>query len=227
MSVAIKRKCSCCGNDLYIDVNNINEAIYYDKKTYHSSCFIEMCNKRINMKRKNVSQKWQEVLDNIEEIKQHSYEHFNTFIIKDELFRFIIEAYHINIIPTTVWQKINNIYNGTFKGMSIGIPPSHLLDMWQKKIHLLNKIANDNKTKGLEMSIEKRLNYDLSILVNKYDSYLKWIEKQKILEIESKQSIDTNSQNVNIYIMNIQSNENNTKESTDNMIDLVDDIFDN
>ena len=51
----VKRKCGCCGENLYINKNNIDDAIYYDKKTYHSSCFINICNKRSQMKREDVS----------------------------------------------------------------------------------------------------------------------------------------------------------------------------
>lgn len=28
----VKRKCGCCGENLYINKNNIDDAIYYDKK---------------------------------------------------------------------------------------------------------------------------------------------------------------------------------------------------
>lgn len=70
--------------------------------------------------------------------------------------------------------------------MSVGIPPSDLLDMWQRKIDMLNGIAKKNEVKGIHMQPEQRLSYDLSILINKYDSYLRWKEKQKILEAEKE-----------------------------------------
>ena len=185
-NIGIKRKCSCCGEDFYISKDNIDDAIYYDKKTYHSSCFINICNKRSQMKREDVSQKWTWVLNHLDSIKQESYEHLKLAVVKENVFNFIKDAYDITIIPTTVWQKLSNIYNGTFKGMTYGIPPEHLLDMWERKIDMLNGIANRNNTKGRTMNVDQRINYDLSVLVNKYDSYLKWLEKQKILEAEKE-----------------------------------------
>ena len=140
-NIGIKRKCSCCGEDFYISNNNIEDAIYYDKKTYHSSCFINICNKRSQMKREDVSQKWTWVLNNLDSIKRESYEHLRLAVVKEDVFNFIKEAYDVTIIPSTVWQKLGNIYNGTFKGMSFGIPPEHLLDMWKRKIDMLNGIA--------------------------------------------------------------------------------------
>ena len=220
-NIGIKRKCSCCGEDFYISKDNIDDAIYYDKKTYHSSCFINICNKRSQMKREDVSQKWTWVLNHLDSIKQESYEHLKLAVIKEDVFNFIKDAYDITIIPTTVWQKLSNIYNGTFKGMTYGIPPEHLLDMWERKIDMLNGIANRNNTKGRTMNVDQRINYDLSVLVNKYDSYLKWLEKQKILEAEKE--IEKNENIVGKTIGYVS--QKTEKSNVDDISDLVDDIF--
>lgn len=220
-NIGIKRKCSCCGEDFYISKDNIDDAIYYDKKTYHSSCFINICNKRSQMKREDVSQKWTWVLNHLDSIKQESYEHLKLAVIKEDVFNFIKDAYDITIIPTTVWQKLSNIYNGTFKGMTYGIPPEHLLDMWERKIDMLNGIANRNNTKGRTMNVDQRINYDLSVLVNKYDSYLKWLEKQKILEAEKEIEKNENIVGKTIGYVVQKAEKNNS----DDISDLVDDIF--
>lgn len=220
-NIGIKRKCSCCGEDFYISKDNIDDAIYYDKKTYHSSCFINICNKRSQMKREDVSQKWTWVLNHLDSIKQESYEHLKLAIVKEDVFNFIKDTYDITIIPTTVWQKLSNIYNGTFKGMTYGIPPEHLLDMWERKIDMLNGIANRNNTKGKTMNADQRINYDLSVLVNKYDSYLKWLEKQKILEAEKE--IEKNENIVGKTIGYVA--QKTEKNNSDDISDLVDDIF--
>ena len=220
--IGIKRKCGCCGEYLYINKNNIDDAIYYDKKTYHSSCFINICKKRSANKRVDISEKWNWVYNHIKSIKNDTYLHFIDLIEKDEVYQFIKEAYDLTIIPTTVWQKLSNIYEGTFKGMSVGIPPSDLLDMWKRKIDMLNGIAKKNETKGIHMQPDQRLNYDLSILVNKYDSYLRWKEKQRILEAEKETEKTQNivSQSIG-YTKNISQDNN----ETDDISDLVDDIF--
>lgn len=218
---SIKRVCSCCKNTIYIDNDNIESAIYYDKKTYHSNCFFNMCNRRSKMVRADVSQKWEWVLRNIDSIMYESHEHLYKEICKEAVYDFIKEAYSLSIIPTTVWQKISNIYSGTFKGMSSGIPPEHLLDMWKRKINMLNSNAYKNIAKGKKMSPDQRLNYDLSVLINKYDSYLKWLEKQKIIEAEK--SVE---QNENIVVKSIGYGKQNTvNENTDDISSLVDDIF--
>ena len=222
----IERKCGCCRESFYINNENINDAIYYDKITYHSKCFVDMCNKRSHDTRKKISEKWTRVLNNLKVIEAKSYLHFSTEITKKNIFEFIKEAYDITIIPTTVWQKLSAIYDGTFKGMSSGIPPEHLLDMWKKKIDMLNDIANMNITKGKKMGTAQRINYDLTILLNKYDSYLKWLEKQKIIEAENRQKAKSEVTNITTSIINIKVNKENISQKNDDISNLVDDIFD-
>lgn len=219
--VGIRRKCGCCEEYFYISHNDIDDAIYYDKKTYHSSCFINMCNKRSQMKREDVSQKWTWVLNHLDQIRKESYQHLSLAITKENVFEFIKDSYDVTIVPTTVWQKLSDIYSGTFKGMSVGIPPEHLLDMWKRKIDMLNGIADRNRTKGLVMSSDKRINYDLSILVNKYDSYLRWIEKQRIIEAEKEIE---KSENIVGKSIGYTSNKPE-KNDPDDISALVDDIF--
>lgn len=220
--MGIKRKCGCCKEYFYISNNDIDNAIYYDKQTYHSSCFINICNKRSKMKREDISQKWTWVLNHLDQIRKESYQHLSLSITKENVFEFIKDAYDVTIVPTTVWQKLSEIYSGTFKGMSVGIPPEHLLDMWKRKIDMLNGIADRNKTKGVVMSSDKRINYDLSILVNKYDSYLRWLEKQKI--IASEKEIEKSDNIVGKSIGYTASNKSE-KNDSDDISALVDDIF--
>lgn len=220
--IEIKRKCFCCKEEFFINKNNIDDAIYYDKKTYHSSCFIKMLNKKTTTNNK-YKQKWQEVLNSLDSIKSDSYNHFNFTFVKEDLYDFIRNNYDITIVPSVIWIKLNNIYTGNLEGMSRGIPINHLLDMWKKKINMLNNIASNNIKQGKKMSTTGRINYDLSILVNKYDSYLKWLEKQKIIQAE----IDNKKTQARInsdLIRNIK-NDNVNKRNKDNIENIVDDIF--
>ena len=174
------------------------------------------------MKREDVSRKWTWVLNHLDQIRRESYQHLSLAITKENVFDFIKDSYDVTIVPTTVWQKLGEIYNGTFKGMSVGIPPEHLLDMWKRKIDMLNGIADRNKTKGIIMGSDKRINYDLSILINKYDSYLKWLEKQKIIASEKEIEKNENIVGKSIGYTTVNKSERN---DSDDISALVDDIF--
>jgi len=229
---SVTRTCSYCEcvkvddginlGKILIYRDSINNVILFDDKYYHKDCFLEMCNKKIE---KRKLQKWILAIENIKlyEIAAQTAikEHFN----KDDVYRWMLESYTLTVIPSQTWKKINRIYAGEIDGMSIGIPPEHLYDMWKRKINYLNKIWNNNKTKGKEMDGAQKLNYDLTVLVNQYDSYLSWLNKQKILEAEEN-TIHTNIlQNVDLQKMSKQNN-NNKNSNNENMDDLLNELFD-
>jgi predicted double-glycine peptidase len=77
------------------------------------------------------------------------------------------------------------------------------------------------------MNTTQRLNYDLSVLVNKYDSYLKWAEQQKVLEAENLNTQQNSCSEINRYAKSISYiSSNNTTSQSDDISNLVDDIFD-
>lgn len=218
----IERKCNCCKEVLVINNDNIDDAIYYDKNFYHSSCFIEKCTKLSKSQRKNTSPKWGIALKNLDNIKHDSSVYIHSCVAKESIFDFIRKTYGISNVPPYIFEKLSRIYTGTFKGMSIAIPPEHLLDMWQRKMNMLNRIFMQNIAKGNKMAPEARINYDLSVLIGKYDSYLRWLEQKKVLEAEK----DMN-RNENIVMKSIGYNtqRNNEFNTNDDISDLVNDIF--
>lgn len=217
---AISRVCACCKESFYIDEQNIDEVIYYDKKYYHSNCFINICNKRSQSKSENISSKWTKIKNSLNEIKKESRKYIIERIYEDKIYNFILESYGITFVPKTIFQKLADIYSGTWRGMSIGIQPEHLLDMWTKKMNYLNKVANNNVSKGMNLNEVQRILYDLSILISKYDSYLKYIEKQQIIESEKVE--DNSEMYIGKTICTPYVNKINNEED---ISDLVDDIF--
>ena len=89
---------------------------------------------------------------------------------------------------------MDSVYKGTYKNLNKPVPPEDLLDMWRQKKNYLEKVSEQNRKKGTEIDGINRVNYDLAILLSKYDSYLKWKEQQKIavaeIEEQKKRSIE-------------------------------------
>jgi len=218
-----KRKCAYCENNIVISRFNNEKIIYFDKKYYHSECFIELCNVKISSPRTN-KEKWTTAINNIEVLEEETNKIMQDFIDKDNVYKFMLESYDIKIVPYQIFQKLSAIYNGTFVGMSVPIPPSHLLDMWKRKMHFLNKIYNKNKSTGKEFDKAHRVNYDLSVLINKYDDYLGWLKKQEILESEAKNSKAKINNNVNLQ--KLGKHINRSQKSDEDLDDLLDEIFD-
>ena len=134
----------------------------------------------------------------------------------------LYKTYDITFLPNRFYIKLDEIYKGTYKNLSCSISPSVLLDMWQRKINYLNKVNFNNKNKGKIMDKQQRINYDLSILLSKYDSYLNWIKEQKLIQEE----IEKDSHNQKINYKNLSINNKKEKEETkkiniDNIIDEI------
>lgn len=222
-SIRIKRKCECCKEEVLIGKENISDFIYYDKKTYHSKCFTNVCKKRMVSKRSDVSVKWEKIYNSINSIQSDSFTHFMSSLVKEDIFYFIQYSYDITVVPSSVWQRIADINSGNYKTLhGNGIPIEHLYDMWTKKIDMLNSIYSQNVASGNKMDTTRRLNYDLAILVNKYDSYKKWLEKKRINDIEN----ETIKSDTLVHEMHIQRQDiQNTKDNEDDISSLVDDIF--
>lgn len=91
----------------------------------------------------------------------------------------IYMTYGVSYLSSRFFQKLESIYKGTFQRLNKPCPPEDLLDMWMQKKPYLDKVALRNQQKGMEMSTEQRINYDLAILLSKYDDYLAWKNKMK------------------------------------------------
>ncbi len=224
--IEITYKCCVCGEDISVNLETIGEAVYCDKKIYHSDCFAEMAEKRAKSKNKKISDKWKFILADIGKVRKESYIYFKNRLYKAAVCQFIEDNYYIKVIPRSIHIRLGDIYNGSYIRLPRGIPPSHILDMWERKRDFLNRVYENNISKGKCMDVYERILYDLGVLANSYDSYLKWREKQKKISAEMKNN--PQKQNTEIY----KFMESLSPESTDisqkhfDMSALADEIFD-
>ena len=189
---AITRKCSICKEPIYI--NDTNEDFFItlknETKSYtHTNCYIE---KQTTKKRSPKTVK--ECQEYIEQCRQSTKAIEKKKSTKNELYEFLFDMYDISYFPQYFYIKMDSVYKGTMKNLNKPVPPEDLLDMWKQKRNYLDKVAEQNRKKGNEISGVNRVNYDLAILLSKYDSYLKWKEQQKIaiaeLDESKKRSIE-------------------------------------
>ena len=189
---AITRKCSICKEPIYI--NDTNEDFFItlknETKSYtHTNCYIK---KQTTKKRSPKTV--EECREYIEQCRQNTKVTEKKKSTKNELYEFLFDMYDISYFPQYFYIKMDSVYKGTMKNLNKPVPPEDLLDMWKQKRNYLDKVAEQNRKKGNEISGVNRVNYDLAILLSKYDSYLKWKEQQKIaiaeLDESKKRSIE-------------------------------------
>jgi hypothetical protein len=197
-----------------------DDVVYHNKKHYyHFQCLVK---KQLNKKTNKLSE--EQIEKNIREIQSKSQCAVNDIIFKNRLYSWIQNNYNVVVLPKYFFIKMDSIYSGTYKGLSCGIPAEHILDMWKRKKTELDKIALNNTTKGKEINGLSRVQYDLAIIINKYDSYLNWIEKQKILEHEKNKIIEEKTNKINYNNINRKIDTQNTNIEND-INSILDEVF--
>jgi len=216
MTISITRKCKCCKEYLDIEKDNF---VYYKKRYYHFDCAI---NETLDRKNNKLSK--EQCVDKFTQLQNENREEINNIINKERLYKWLQNTYNTVVLPSYFYIKMDEIFSGIYKGLSKDIPPEDLLDMWKRKKNELDRINNSNSRKGKNLIGVARINYDLAILLNKYDSYLKWKEDQKLLENEKQNIInEANKPKINYDLIN-KSVEKNKNTST-NINDLLDEVF--
>jgi len=204
------RKCGLCKEN--IELEKEKKTVLQSKKYYHYDCFIE---KEINKKR-NVLTK-EEIENLASQLIEENKNFINEIINKNHLYLWLQKKYNLTMIPTYIYQKLADIYNGTWKDINIKIPPEDILDMFKRQWHNLEQIHISNINKGKKLSPENRLNYDLSVIINKSSSYYEWRKKQEEQQIEMMQSIESSQATNNFRSsmgieQNVTSNENDLSQ---------------
>lgn len=104
-----------------------------------------------------------------------------------QLTDFIYKEYGLTFLPNYFFVNLSKIYKGEYKNLKEPIPVEDLFDMWQKKMDYLNKTYAYNKEHGKDMNGVQRVSYDLAILLNKYDSYKRWKDKQAAIHEQERE----------------------------------------
>lgn len=216
MDINITRICKYCREKIDLEKDNF---VYYKKRYYHFDCAV---NEQLDRKNNKLSK--EKCTEKFIQLQNESEKEISNIINREKLYKWLQITYNTVVLPQYFYIKMDEIFSGIYKGLSKGIPPEDLHDMWKRKKNELDRINNSNSRKGKNLIGIARINYDLAILLNKYDSYLKWKEDQKLLENEKQNIInEANKPKINYNLIN-KSVEKNKNTST-NINDLLDEVF--
>lgn len=218
----MKRICTECHQNIIFDKQNINEVIKFENKYFHYDCFINACKRKSS--NPHAAPKWGVALGSIDKIQKDTRDFFkcNDDIERDEIYNFIVENYNVEVVPPYVFIKLNEIYSGTRKNMPYKIPPEDLLDMWKRKKAngFLDRTRAKNIAKGKNMNTVQQINYDLAVLVNQYDSYLKWKEQNKLLEQSANEEKNKQpTQKIDYDKLSVTAKKKEQEEDIDSLLD--------
>lgn len=195
--------------------------VYYEGQYWCIDCLIQ---KRTSSRTKK--DKWQseEADSKIASLRIETEVHLHSLISKDALYDYIDQYYAPSFVPTRFYEKMASIFDGTYKGLKVPIPPEDLLDMLQRKVGFLEKqaVKKWGNTPPEPMS---RINYDLAIVINKYDSYLAWKKKSEIESAQAKQHAEEREQSVQyVYVPTPHAQQQDSSQV--DIGSILDDLFD-
>ena len=222
----ILRKCKICDKPKTKTIKLETEKfIYYQNSYYHYDCFIKFQ----TGKKLLTLDKAKELADEMV-IKTIESDYVNSLIDRDRLTYWIYDNYNLTVLPVLFFQKIKQINDGTF-AVRINAPIYYydLLQIFKKMKTYLDKVNNNNERKGKKIDLLRRIDYDLAIVINNYDEYLKWKQKQKTEEIEKKIIKDDillkNDMKFNNTISLMQRKNTNNHNDEINISDILDEVF--
>lgn len=216
MKKGITRLCVFCKEPIYIESDD--NTYVYDKEFLHGyahkHCFID---KKTSLKRN----KW--TVEECNEWLDAAAHKTKARVTQRYLTDWIFKTYDISFLPPYFYTKLSSIIDGSNEKVSRPIPVGDILDMWQRKIDYLDKVAATNKDKGKLIEGASRVNYDLSILLSKYDSYLAWKEATEAENKKVVQSIENSKQDVDYSTISVLPKHKSATEKI-NISNIIDEI---
>lgn len=167
-------KCWYCKEEIVLETT---ELCMFRKKPYHRKCLLEK-----ETSKKRGALKIEDIPEFLDDIKDESQRHSNKLVGRSILIKWIQIEYNMVILPSFVINKLDSIIDGKLDGLLMPIPPDHMLDMWKMKFSELRRIEQSNIKKGRRFKKPHLVSYDMSIIANKYESYLDYLKKQELIK---------------------------------------------
>jgi hypothetical protein len=154
-----------------------------------------MCDQKIANKRKDVSSAWTEVKSNVDDLVAETTKEQMVQVAKDELSKWLLVHYDISFLSSRLFMKLNDIYNGTFKGLAYPIGPIELSEEWQ---YYWSELCAIRRNRGIVG--EGAINYDLTVLLSKNAEYRKMKEKERVAKAVREQQMEDETE-VNVAVI--------------------------
>jgi hypothetical protein len=212
------RKCRYCDTEEKTINLEENRYVKNNNEYYHYDCYIQkLINKKdpYTLKEAEIetARLWNETQKSEVQVKiKNNYD-------KNKLINYLIKLYGFQSskeIPNHFFIQISNINNGKHSKISEPISCADLYYIYRKLTSYLNKLAYNKKIPN-----ERRIFWDLSIILSKYPEYKKWKLSKLEEDEEIKRIIElhkTSNNKINSKENNIIKNEKNFNINDDNLI---------
>jgi len=225
----IVRKCGLCdydkhGKSLGNEIKSINletdDYLKSDGKFYHTDCFI----KKEQSRKKNRLSDYQIQLLVIKTKDKNKLE-LQKIVDADRLAYWLYDCYEVTVLPSSFFNKLKSINDGSYKGLKEGIDNESILNIFIKMKLYLDKNAESLKNKGRGFKgVTERINYDLSVIINNYDKYKVWKKEQESQTLRNVEQ-DNYVEKKQLFDNKIKNIDNRSKNDEIDIVSLIDELF--
>lgn len=213
-------KCNTCKAVLVASPYD-NSFVWYDGQYFCVECLIK---KRTSTRTKKDRWQPEEANEKIKILINQTQKHLHSIVSKDALYDYLDAYYSPSFVPKKFYEKMASIFDGTYKGLKVPVPPEDLLDMLQQKQSYLEKQAikkwGDNPPEPMS-----RINYDIAIVISRYDRYLAWRNEKEAEQKALEQQLQSQCK-VQTATHTPKPQQNNKKETEIDISKLIDELFD-
>jgi hypothetical protein len=196
--------CVICKETIIANKQNDEGIVRFDDKYWHKNCFIDTCKRRTGNKRYK-KYDWQDALDNIDTWQRDAQQMMQIAVEKDDLYNFLISHYKLSCTNTTLFTRLQSVYDGTYHGLLYPISPKELMEEWE---YYYTQLVDGRTYKN--MTDEQAIPYDLAILLAKNAEYREIMERRKI-EAQVREAQKSTEVDFNEHAM-IAIRKNNSKQ---------------
>lgn len=200
------RKCAYCKNE-----DNVSDMVRDGSSYYHQNCWIE---KKTKHSKPNLN--LVDAYVRLDELKKETEIYVKNNIMGEYLIlKLFSERYDITNFSKSFIQKIKQIKSGewkfSFKKIDLDILYEIFLNENFKKS--VRNMPKDKKLFG-----EEKLNYDLAVALNKYDSYIRHRKTKSEKELYVQEVIKKSKYIKENDILNLSQDKTDSKKLTDDDI---------
>ena len=137
---------------------------------------------------------------------------------KDRLFVWMMNYYSVEVISTFIFKKISDIVAGRSCLIKKCISYEELLDIYK----IMGNYLNKNALKKNFTDIDSRMHYDLAVVINNYNKYREYKDKQQDNNIQVKEiEKQINNQKVSENVIKNRISNNQEYNLNDNLNDFL------
>jgi len=126
---------------------------------------------------------------------------------------YLCRRYEVVCLDDVIKERLDNAYK------ELHVKPEHLLAEWKTMEQALNITRGKNLARGKNMSGYRLLKYDLAIVLQNYNRFVRYISAAEKQNLDIKDNADLLQMTRNAISMRKQDNE------LENVSDLVDELF--